>query len=206
MEITKEVYLLDTARGSHAYLVYTPEPVLIDTGLPFWGKAMLHELALLGLKDIRRILLTHHDVDHIGNAARIEAISGAAVYASEHDIPYITGEKERHSFKKSIGLLMRVPSPSNLIPFEENAVLDGIHVIPTPGHTPGHVCFLFKDVLFAGDLLENKKRALMPFPAPWDWDYQIMLESIQKISAYPFTWICPAHGKPIKRKDLLKPF
>lgn len=205
MKITDDVYMLDKSRHSHVYLVLTPEPVLIDTGMSFEGKAMRSELETLGFKSIRHILLTHHDVDHIGNAARWQAETGASVHAPAEDIPYITGVKPRHSFKKYVGKLMRVPVPQSLEPFDNNAVINGIRVIPTPGHTPGHACFLYKDVLFAGDLLENKKRALMPYPAPWDWDYQVMLESIAAVSAYPFTLVCPAHGKPIKRGSQLNP-
>ena len=205
MKITDDVYMLDASRHSHVYLVLTPEPVLIDTGMSFEGKGMRRELATLGFSDVRHILLTHHDVDHIGNAARWQSETGAAVHASAEDIPFITGEKQRHSFKKYIGKLMHVPVPQNLQPFDESAEINGIRVIPTPGHTPGHVVFLYKDVLFAGDLLENKKRALMPYPAPWDWDYHKMLESITAVSAYPFTWVCPAHGKPVKRGNQLNP-
>ncbi len=205
MRITDNVYMLDASHHSHVYLVLTPKPVLIDTGMSFAGKHMWRELDTLGFSDIRHILLTHHDVDHIGNAARWQTETGAAVHASAEDIPFITGEQPRHSFKRYIGKLMRVSVPQNLQPFDSNASINGIQVIPTPGHTPGHVCFLYKDVLFAGDLLENKKRALVPYPAPWDWDYKMMLQSVEAIAAYPFTWVCPAHGKPIRRGSQLNP-
>lgn len=217
MKITEDVYMLDSSRHSHVFLVLTPEPVLIDTGMGFAGRAMLRELNNLGLTDIRHILLTHHDVDHIGNAARLQAQTGATVHASAADIPYITGEQERYSFKKYIGRLMHVKPPENLAPFVKDEEINGIRVIPTPGHTPGHVCFLYKDVLFAGDLLENRKKGLLrgprkgegflgciPYPAPWDWDYRMLLDSVKAISAYPFEWICPAHGQPVRRGENLK--
>jgi glyoxylase-like metal-dependent hydrolase (beta-lactamase superfamily II) len=205
MRVTDNVYMLDSSHHSHVYLVTTPEPVLIDTGMGFEGHGMRRELESLGFSDIRHILLTHHDVDHIGNAARWQAATGAAVHASTADIPYITGEMERHSFKKYIGRLAHVPSPANLVPFEDGAEINGIRVIPTPGHTPGHLCFLYQDVLFVGDLLKNKKQALIPYPASWDWDYEMLLESVRTVSEYPFTWVCPAHGRPVKRGDSLKP-
>lgn len=204
MKVTENVYLLDSTALSYAYLVYTPEPVLIDTSMGFNGSRILRELSSLGVnpKDIGHILITHHDLDHIGSAALLQEATGATVWASAEDIPYIMVEKDRHSFKKYLSRIIRVKKPANLKAFSGNAI-NGIQILPSPGHTPGHVCFLYDGVLFAGDLLENKKGKLIPYPAAWDWDYQQMLLSIKKIASIAFTWVCPAHGKPIQRGEQL---
>jgi len=78
-------------------------------------------------------------------------------------------------------------------------MINGIEVVPAPGHTPGHVCLLYKDMLFAGDLLENKKGKLRPYPAPWNWNDSIMLESVNKVAHRNYRLVCPAHGKPMER-------
>jgi glyoxylase-like metal-dependent hydrolase (beta-lactamase superfamily II) len=201
MKITDKVYMLDEADFSHVFLVYTPEPVLIDTGMPFQRKKVLRALNHTGVKltDIKHIIFTHHDVDHIGNAVKLQELTGAKLWASAEDIPYITGEKQRHSFKKYIGKMLR-HKPTDIYAFTGDKIY-GIEVVPTPGHTPGHVCFLFDGVLFAGDLLENKKGSLIPYPASWDWDYDKMLESVKKIASCDFKWVCPAHGSPILRGE-----
>lgn len=202
MKITESVFMLDSTFSSYVYLVLTPEPVLIDTGMGFAGKGIVRDLsALCKPEDIRHIMITHHDVDHIGNAARLQKLTGAAVYASATDIPYITGEKERHSFKKYIGRLSHVRTPDALQALPENGEVCGIRAISTPGHTPGHVCFLWEDVLFAGDLLENKKGRLIPYPAPWNWDDAKLKESAENIRSLPFAWVCPAHGRPVRREE-----
>ena len=199
MKITEKVTMLDGTDFSHVFLVYTPEPVLIDTGLPFQRKGILRALAATGvnLRDIRNIIFTHHDVDHIGSAVQLQQLTGAALWASAEDIPYIKGEKPRHSFKKYIGKMIR-HKPTDIRAFEDDTIC-GIKVIPTPGHTPGHVCFLFDGVLFAGDLLENKKGELIPYPAAWDWNYDVLLDSVKKAAGIDYKWLCPAHGKPVLR-------
>jgi glyoxylase-like metal-dependent hydrolase (beta-lactamase superfamily II) len=202
MKVTSNVTMLESTFSSHVYLVFTPQPVLIDTGMSFAGKGIRREIgALCEPGDIRHILLTHHDVDHIGNAAWLQQWTGAAVYASATDIPYITGEKERHSFKKYIGRLSHVKPPEALQPLPDSGEICGITVVASPGHTPGHVCFMFDDVLFAGDLLEHKKGKLIPYPAAWNWDDAALKESVERVRALPFTWVCPAHGSPVRRAD-----
>lgn len=69
MTITDSVYMLDSAPSSHVFLVRGAEKILIDTGMPGLSKSIIGELAALGvdIKSIDKILLTHHDVDHIGN-------------------------------------------------------------------------------------------------------------------------------------------
>lgn len=199
MKITDKVFMLDGVEFSRVFLVFTPEPVLIDTGLPFVRGNVLRALNAMGvtLTDIKHILFTHHDVDHIGNAVKLAKLTGAKLWASAEDIPYIAGEKPRHSFKKYMGKALR-HKPTDIHAFTDEKVC-GIDIVPTPGHTPGHVCFIFDGVLFAGDLLENKKGKLIPYPALWDWNYDKLLESVRKIASDDFKWICPSHGKPVLR-------
>ncbi|WP_374119145.1 MBL fold metallo-hydrolase [Clostridium sp. OS1-26] len=67
---------------------------------------------------------------------------------------------------------------------------------PTPGHTPGHTCILYKDILFAGDLVDSRKGKLRSYPN-MNWDEAVLMESIKNISHFPFKWVCPAHGIPV---------
>ena len=201
MKITGNVYLLPSTRFSRVYLVTGNENTLIDTGLSYNLRGILKDLdtLLVPLSSIRHIYLSHHDIDHIGNAAALQNLCGAKLYAPKEDIPYIMGEKEREGFKKTAGKIMRVKKPENIRPFVSGEVLNGIRVIPTPGHTPGHVCFLYSDVLFAGDLLYNKKRKLVPYNPAMDWDYNRLKQSIREVYDYPFKWVCPAHSAPCLR-------
>lgn len=74
--------------------------------------------------------------------------------------------------------------------------IGNIKIIHTPGHTPGHVCMIFEDVLFAGDLVKNKNGNIVPYPNPWNWDYKKMIKSIRELDNLKYEWICMSHGTP----------
>jgi glyoxylase-like metal-dependent hydrolase (beta-lactamase superfamily II) len=204
MKISDRVYALDSTKGAYAYIILGEETTLIDTGLSFKGNSLLKELSSMKirLQDIKHILLTHYDLDHIGNAARLAELTGAKLWASSVDRPYILGEIDRPGFKKFLPYIFRVKKPKNITPYPQDGKLGDITVIPTPGHTPGHVCLLLEDILFAGDLIENTKGSLVSYPSPWNWNTPVLKSSIKKIAHYPFKWICPAHGNPIERDNL----
>lgn len=193
--------MLDSAKGSHAYLIFGRETMLVDTGLSFNGDRIVKELESMNvtLNDIKHILLTHYDLDHIGNASKLAALTGADLWASGVDRPYILGEADRPGFKKYLPYIFHVAKPEVVKPYPDNGKLNEVTVIPTPGHTPGHVCLLFEDILFAGDLVENKGGSLIPYPALWNWNTPMMKKSITDVSGYPFKWVCPAHGRPVER-------
>jgi glyoxylase-like metal-dependent hydrolase (beta-lactamase superfamily II) len=206
MKITDSVYMLDSTGGSHAYVILGKEVMLIDTSLPGRGKKILDELAGLNIRPeaVKHILLTHHDGDHIGNAAMLEQATGAAVWASAEDIPYIYGQKSRPGIKKYISYLMRVPSPVKTNPYPADHQVGEVRVIATPGHTPGHVCLLYQDVLFAGDLVATSDGKIKPSPAMMTWNMPMLLQSIKKVAPLSFRWVCPAHGMPVERSGILE--
>lgn len=200
MKLNNNIYMLDSSKGSYVYLIKGEETVLIDTGLSFKRKGILKEIESLGvaLTDIKHILITHHDIDHIGNLFLLQQLTGAKVWASREDIPIIYGDVDRSSFKKYLKYLFKVKIPENINPYIPGESVNGIEIIPTPGHTPGHVSLLYQDVLFLGDILENKHGTLRPYPKAWNWNNEVMLESIKKIAPISAKWFCPAHGMPAR--------
>jgi glyoxylase-like metal-dependent hydrolase (beta-lactamase superfamily II) len=205
MKIEENVYALESTKGSYSYLIKDKETILIDTGNPGKVKNILKEIESLNIKpkNIKHIILTHHDVDHIGNATLLQKETGATLWASKIDIPYILGDKSRPGIKKLSALLMRVKKPEKIKSYNDQKI-DDIEIIPTPGHTPGHVSFLYKDILFAGDLVRNSNGVLKKLPKMGNSDEKSLNESIFKMSKYSFKWVCPAHGEPLEVKDKWK--
>ncbi len=202
MKIEENVYALESTKGSYVYLIIDKEMILIDTGNPGKFKNILKEIESLNIepKDIKHILLTHHDVDHVGNAALLQEETGATLWAQEEDIPYIVGDKGRPGIKKVAALLLRSKKPEKIKAYNGQKI-DDIEIIQTPGHTPGHVSFLYKDILFAGDLVRNPNGELKKLPKMGNSDDELLKKSILKMNEYSFKWVCPAHGEPLEVKD-----
>lgn len=202
MEITKNVYALASTKGSYAYLINAEELILIDTSRHGKFFEILKEIRGLGFdpKEIKHILLTHHDIDHIGNARKLQDFTGAKLWISEEDLPFVTGEKNRTGVKRLLQSLIKIDKPKIDKTFTENFPF--IDIVPTPGHTPGHVAFLYKKILFTGDLVSIYNGKVNFLPNFFTWDKQILESSLEKIKSLDFEWICPSHGEPIKRKNI----
>jgi glyoxylase-like metal-dependent hydrolase (beta-lactamase superfamily II) len=208
MKITDNVYMLESASSSHVYLVMGEENLLIDTGMPGFSKRIIAELESLGadIKNIRKILLTHHDVDHIGNVKALLKATKAGVWAPAADVPYITGEKKRPGMKRAVSLLMPVKVPDVTGTYDRRQNFGGLRAIPAPGHTPGHTIFLYRNILFAGDLLQTRGGKLSLLPAFMNWDMDEVKKSAALLKTLDFEWLCPAHGQPVKHDAALDQF
>lgn len=201
MELAKNVYWLENMKGSYVYLVLGQEPVLIDTGMPNRGAQLEQELGKLGvhLRDLAHVLLTHHDVDHIGNAKLLQTRSQAHLWAPLLDLPYIHGTSKRPGIKRIIGSLVKAAAPQVESVYQPGEKIGDLEVIETPGHTPGHVSIRYKDILFAGDLVMSRGGKLRPSPKLMTWDMTQLRQSLNKLANSSFDWVCPAHGSPVER-------
>lgn len=204
MKIIDDVYMLDSAVRSHVFLIKSQENILIDTALPGISKGIMKELKDLGAENIQHILLTHHDVDHIGNAKQLQKQTGAVLWASDEDIPFITVEKKRPGVKRIIQSIIRpgIPTVSGYASDD----LDGVKIIRTPGHTPGHVILLYHDVLFTGDLFKIINGEFKLMPSFMNWNQQEAVKSIALLKDLKFEWLCPSHGQPLRRNTVYDRF
>jgi glyoxylase-like metal-dependent hydrolase (beta-lactamase superfamily II) len=74
---------------------------------------------------------------------------------------------------------------------------DELLVIPVPGHTRGHVVYLYKNkFLFTGDHLawSPVRQTLTAFRSVAWYSWPEQTRSMQKLLSYEFEWVLPGHG------------
>jgi len=211
LEITEGVHLIRGVRGANAYLVKGDECItVVDTGLPSNTGKILDYVDKLGChrSDIRTIVLTHSDMDHVGSAARLREETHAKVAIHEADAPRLSGEKEWKTVKgvlgfffRAMGILMRFNRFKADVLLRDSDVIDGLTVIHTPGHTEGSIClYLPSRALFVGDtLLTNHERTLSLPRRSMSIDLNLSKQSIRRISQLEYSALLPGHGPPIEQ-------
>ncbi len=211
MEITPNVHLIPGVR-CNPYLIVEPDGLtLIDTGLPGSETKILRYLSDLGHapQDLKRILITHADFDHVGGLARLKAASGARVYADAIEAAAMAiGKSSRPLkprnlfFKIMFGLTGRlfrarpIQADETLADGQVLPVLGGLRVLATRGHTPGHVSFFAPGagVLFVGDSLVSEETGLRGSTGMNTWDQAQADESVRKQATLGARFVCPGHG------------
>lgn len=210
--------------GSDLVAVYLVEDAtgvtIVDAGLPGQWEELEPELGLMGrsLEDVRGVILTHGDTDHIGFAERLRRERGVPILVHELDATRARGEvkKEISWGKVKVGPLLRflfysarhgglkITPVSEVAVFADGEVLElpgAPLVIHIPGHTPGSVAFHFPSVeaLFVGDALTTGHvltGASGPQPAPFTLDTEQALASLHRLESLPAKWVLPGHGAP----------
>jgi glyoxylase-like metal-dependent hydrolase (beta-lactamase superfamily II)/ferredoxin len=81
---------------------------------------------------------------------------------------------------------------------EPTALAPDLLLIPTPGHTPGSLCLLYRNTfLFTGDhLWWNPERAMLSASRSLNWySWDEQLRSIERLLDFEFRWVLPGHGR-----------
>jgi hydroxyacylglutathione hydrolase len=139
--------------GTNSYLVMdedTKDAVIIDAN--FEPKAMV-ELARKVGANIRAVLLTHTDVDHIAGLPTLLEEFGAlpvAVHDAERQV-VTEGKPLRSEFGAELPRVENVASLSEKDHYRAGSL--DFEVLHTPGHSPGGVTLKMGSLLFTGDAL-----------------------------------------------------
>jgi len=196
MFVTKDVYKIEASKGAYAYAVRNDYGItLIDTFYPDKGEEMMAELRAAGLDKVDRILLTHIDIDHIGNVAYIHKLTGCDIYLSarEKDSVYNPSLRKRPGESSSLTALAALPLQALT-----GDSIAGIGIVPSYGHTWGHTCFLYGGALFVGDLLAVAGDKVQEMELHYIKDHEQSLNAIKEVAdKVKFDVICPAHGEPL---------
>ncbi|WEG13015.1 MBL fold metallo-hydrolase [Pullulanibacillus sp. KACC 23026] len=194
---------------------------LFDTGVPGQLEAFKDALSKIGksLSDVKQIVLTHQDIDHIGSLTELlKASEGKVqVYAHAEDIPYIEGDKPLikydpvrfesmfASLPEEVGAKMKAQFSQlqvnkvdhALADGEELSFLPGVKVVFTPGHTPGHISLYVESekLLIAGDALVVDENGQLQGPreavTP---DMESAMQSVEKLTHLDIDKVLCYHG------------
>lgn len=204
-----------------AYLVDTPEGItLIDAGLPGHWRDLLRELRAMGrgLSDIRGVILTHGDSDHLGFAERLRREHGVPVFVHSADAERAKGGPKPPTpmGRKRLGALAgfflyaarkggaRTRHLTEVVEISDGQVLPlpgDPRIVALPGHSPGSIAVYVPEVraAFVGDALTTRSvltGEVGPQPAPFTDEPAEALASLDRLAALDVEWILPGHGAP----------
>lgn len=199
MRICDDIYFLCGLEGGNVGIVRGDgEVALVDAG---WTdetvELILSYLNLVAdLEELRYILVTHSDRDHIGGLGRLQ---------NEFNVEIVVNEAD--AGKISDPLPPITPSKPDVIYKEQMKLTVGgveLELIPTPGHTPGSTCIYYRKqrLLFTGDVV-------MPpfFHARYNRIIQVPIvrgsfdtyeASLRQLAKLEVDWLLPGHGMPIR--------
>jgi len=219
MKLNEELHILEVPMGvgepvriMNVSLIVDPAHglTLVDTGLPNQADVFEQSIAAEGfsLSDVKQIVLTHQDLDHVGSLNPLKERTGAEIFAYVNEVPYIDGTKAPVKWPSPERLAQHPELAERLKNFKptsvDQSVIDGdvlsrsagATVISTPGHTPGHMSLYLPNTktLIAGDSLVSENGVLSgPSPGATA-DMELAMESVRKFLAFDVETIVCYHG------------
>ena len=167
----------ESSFGAWSYLIVRPSSeggnVLVDS--PRFATQLLKRIDALG--GVNQMLLTHKDdvADHELFRKRFEC--GRVMHAGDG------------AARLGIEQIIRGEAP---VPLD-----DDVLVVPVPGHTRGHVVYLYRNkFLFTGDHLawSPSRQTLTAFRSVAWYSWAEQTRSMAKLLNYEFEWVLPGHG------------
>lgn len=201
LEDENEMILIDCGYSNFLYLI---EEAAINNGID--------------IKKLSKIIITHHDFDHIGSLAEFKRkYPTIEVLASKEDKHYIDGKKKSLRLQQAESIydsLSEVEKENakvfhKMLESVENCNVDiclndkdyfdfcgGIEIISTPGHMPGHISIYHKESksLIVGDALVIENGELSIALPQYTLDINEAKNSVKKFLNYDIDKIICYHG------------
>lgn len=192
--------------------------ILIDTGGSNKRSELERELESTGCKpgNLKLIVLTHGDFDHIGNAAFLREKFGTKIAMHKDD----SGMAERGDMfwnRKTSRTLIRMIAPilfrfGRSDRFEPDLYIEDGYalseygfdatVLTIPGHSKGSIGILTAGGnLLCGDLFDNTEKPALNSIMD---DLAAANASVEKLRSLAVNTVYPGHGKPFPMEQFMK--
>lgn len=221
MTIIKTINLLMPYKlGSvNCYLVKNDSTyILIDTGSSNQRSEIEKELENAKCRpgDLKLIVLTHGDFDHIGNAAYLRekfdcpiAMHSDDLEMAEYGNMFANRKQPNILVRTLISMLSRFDKKDRFKPdvfiedgYDFSSFSFSAKAVSIPGHSMGSIGLLTANGdLFCGDLFENLKKPSLNGIMD---DKVAAKASVEKLKEYKVTTVYPGHGKPFLMEEYLK--
>ncbi|MBI5349932.1 MAG: MBL fold metallo-hydrolase [Chloroflexi bacterium] len=218
MQITPNLHCIPLSIVNAFLIVKDDGLTLVDTGLPKNEKKILKYIEEIGRKpnDLKRILLTHADGDHVGSAKALRELTRAKIYASEYEAecaakgmpprePKLSNPLLKLLFSLTAKMFVYPPTTVDEIVKDGDVlpILGGLRVINTPGHTPDHVSYFSPshNILLAGDSLRTSKDRIYNAVSPFTWDEAKQNQSVKLQADLKPQIVCVGHGDVVREAD-----
>jgi glyoxylase-like metal-dependent hydrolase (beta-lactamase superfamily II) len=220
MRLAPSLHLIGSNIVNSYLLEEAGQVTIVDAGLPGYWRDLPAELRAMGrtIDDVRAVVLTHGDTDHVGFAERLRRERGVPVYVHELDAARARGEVKKPGsgwgpikIRPLLGFLvysglrggLRVPPLTEVITFGDGATLDvpgAPRIVHLPGHTPGSVAIHMPgvDAVFLGDAMTTRSvltGEVGPRLAPFTLEKDQALASLAKLDGIDAAWALPGHGE-----------
>lgn len=167
----------NSTAGAHPFFIRTRGGLNIMIDGPRYVSKLVNFFEEQGGLD--HVLLTHRD--DVGASAKYAARFGARLWIHEND---------RDASPEATDILTG---------YAITEPIEGVTVIPIPGHTIGSVAFLIDEKLFVGDSLNweiaHDKLWTNPLRCWDDWPMQV--RSLKRLQEFRFTHVLAGHGGSI---------
>lgn len=206
MQVTEGVHRVDGVRAANVYVVETADGLLlVDTGIAPAARAILRFIRGLGHtpRDVRDIVITHCDIDHVGGAAALRTATGASLAIHADDAAVLGGQVPPPKGGRAMRAIVRLarfhPVGADRLLADGDEVA-GLRVVHVPGHTDGSIALVRDDgVVFSGDAMLASRRGAPKPPDPrLALDRDQASASAGLIRATGARLLLPGHGAPAR--------
>jgi glyoxylase-like metal-dependent hydrolase (beta-lactamase superfamily II) len=210
-KICDSVYQIGGAEISHpydcsVYMVDAGELVVIDSGAGMSYEKLIDSIEALGFKpkNIKKIIVTHHHIDHVGALHYFKDDLKVEIIAHTEDVK---GIESGVGIGADFYQVDHIPCAVNIKLEGDNGTMkvgdfdfNWIHI---PGHTPGSIAVYTtiggKKVLFGQDIHG-------PYNPAWGADSAQAKKSLQKLIDLNADILCEGHFGIIKSADNIASF